>query len=102
MELLEKSRQNVDTVLKELETRLDGLSQSEADSRLIKYGPNELPERSASLGLFVCYNVKNPLVILLTAGRDFFSHRRLASDGGHLHDGAAGRGAAFLSADAGR
>lgn len=41
-ELQEKSHQDIDIVLKELETRLDGLSQSEADSRLKEHGPNEI------------------------------------------------------------
>ena len=66
--LLEKSRENIDTVLKELETRLDGLSQSEADSRLKKYGPNEIAREKRQSGLMrLLSNVKNPLVILLTA-----------------------------------
>jgi Mg2+-importing ATPase len=67
-DLLEKSRENIDTVLKELETRLDGLSQSEADSRLKKYGPNESAREKRQSGLMrLLGNVKNPLVILLTA-----------------------------------
>jgi Mg2+-importing ATPase len=67
-ELLEKSRQSIDTVLKELETRLEGLSQSEADSRLKKYGPNEVAREKRQSGLMrLLSNVKNPLVILLTA-----------------------------------
>jgi Mg2+-importing ATPase len=67
-ELLEKSRQSIDTVLLELETRLEGLSQSEADSRLKKYGPNEIAREKRQSGLMrLLSNVKNPLVILLTA-----------------------------------
>jgi P-type Mg2+ transporter len=67
-ELLEKSRQNTDTVLLELVTRLDGLSQSEADSRLKKYGPNEIAREKRQSGLMrLLSNVSNPLVILLTA-----------------------------------
>ena len=67
-ELLEKSRQSIDTVLLELETRLDGLSQSEADSRLKKYGPNEIAREKRQSGLMrLLSNVRNPLVILLTA-----------------------------------
>ncbi len=67
-ELLEKSRQNTDTVLLELETRQDGLSQSEADSRLKRYGPNEIAREKRQSGLMrLLGNVKNPLVILLTA-----------------------------------
>ena len=67
-ELLEKSRQSIDTVLEELETGLDGLSQSEADSRLKKYGPNEIAREKRQSGLMrLLGNVKNPLVILLSA-----------------------------------
>ena len=66
--LLEKSREDIDTVLKELETSLDGLSQSEADSRLKKFGPNEIAREKRQSGLMrLLGNVKNPLVILLTA-----------------------------------
>ena len=39
-ELLEKARANTETVLRELESRLDGLTQAEADSRLKQYGLN--------------------------------------------------------------
>ncbi len=67
-ELLEKSRQSNDTVLQDLETGLEGLSQSEADSRLKKYGPNEVAREKRQSGLMrLLSNVKNPLVILLTA-----------------------------------
>ena len=67
-ELLEKSRQSIDTALLELVTRLDGLSQSEADSRLKKYGPNEIAREKRQSGLMrLLSNVRNPLVILLTA-----------------------------------
>jgi len=67
-ELLEKSRQSIDTVLLELETRLEGLSQSEADSRLKKYGPNEIAREKRQSGLMrLLSNVKNPLVILLAS-----------------------------------
>ena len=41
-QLLEKARSDTDTVLKELDSQLDGLSRAEADSRLKKYGPNEI------------------------------------------------------------
>jgi P-type Mg2+ transporter len=67
-ELLETSRKNINTVLKELETQLDGLSQSEADSRLKIYGPNEIAREKRQSGLMRLFsNVKNPLVILLIA-----------------------------------
>ena len=66
--MLEKSRQSTDTVLQELETRLDGLSQPEADSRLKKYGPNEIAREKPQSGLMrLLGNFKNPLVILLLA-----------------------------------
>jgi len=50
-ELLEKLREDIDTVLKELDTRLDGLSQLEADSRLKKYGPKEIVQKKRQSGL---------------------------------------------------
>jgi P-type Mg2+ transporter len=67
-ELLEKARADTDTVLKELDSQLDGLSQAEADSRLKKYGPNEIAREKRQSGLMrLLSNIKNPLVILLTA-----------------------------------
>ena len=67
-QLLEKARVDTDTVLKELDSQLDGLSQEEADSRLKKYGPNEIAREKRQSGLMLLLgNVKNPLVILLTA-----------------------------------
>jgi len=50
-DLLEKSREDIDTVLKELDTRLDGLSQLDADSRLKKYGPKEIFREKRQSGL---------------------------------------------------
>ena len=67
-QLLEKARADTDTVLRELESRLDGLSQAEADSRLKQYGPNEIArEKRQSALMRLLSNVKNPLVLLLTA-----------------------------------
>src|SRR5476651_1860276 len=67
-ELLEKARANTETVLRELESRLDGLSQAEADSRLKQYGLNEIArEKRQSALTRLLSNVKNPLVLLLTA-----------------------------------
>jgi Mg2+-importing ATPase len=67
-QLLEKARADSATVLKELESRLDGLSQAEADSRLKQYGPNEIArEKHQSALMRLLSNVKNPLVLLLTA-----------------------------------
>ena len=67
-QLLEKARSDTDTVLRELESRLEGLSQAEADSRLKQYGPNEIArEKRQSALMRLLSNVKNPLVLLLTA-----------------------------------
>jgi magnesium-transporting ATPase (P-type) len=63
-DLLEKSREDIDTVLKELDIRLDGLSQLEADSRLKKYGPNEIAREKRQSGLMhLLGNVKLGLVL---------------------------------------
>jgi len=67
-QLLEKSRSDTETVLRELESRPDGLSQAEADSRLNQYGLNEIArEKRQSALMRLLSNVKNPLVLLLTA-----------------------------------
>src|SRR5579864_6793024 len=67
-QLLQRSRSDSDTVLRELESRPDGLSQAEADSRLKQYGPNEIArEKRQSALMRILSNVKNPLVLLLTA-----------------------------------
>jgi Mg2+-importing ATPase len=67
-QLLEKARADTDTVLKELESQLDGLSEAEANSRLKQVGTNEIArEKRQSALMRLLNNVKNPLVILLTA-----------------------------------
>jgi Mg2+-importing ATPase len=67
-QLLEKARADTETVLKELESRLDGLSQADSDSRLKQYGLNEIAREKRQSGLMrLLSNVKNPLVLLLTA-----------------------------------
>jgi Mg2+-importing ATPase len=67
-QLLEKSRIDTDTVLKELKSQIDGLSEAEATARLKQYGPNEIArEKRQSPLMRLLDNVKNPLVILLTA-----------------------------------
>src|SRR5450759_3470935 len=67
-QLLEKARADTETVLRELESRLDGLSEAEADSRLKQYGLNEIArEKRQSALMRLLSNVKNPLVLLLTA-----------------------------------
>jgi Mg2+-importing ATPase len=67
-QLLEMARADTDTVLTELGSQLDGLSEAEAASRLKQYGPNEIArEKRQSPLMRLLDNVKNPLVILLTA-----------------------------------
>ena len=67
-QVLEKSRADTETVLRELESRLDGLSKAEADSRLKQYGLNAIArEKRQSALMRLLSNVKNPLVLLLTA-----------------------------------
>ena len=67
-QLLEKACADTETVLRELESRLDGLTQAEANSRLKQYGLNEIArEKRQSAVMRLLSNVKNPLVLLLTA-----------------------------------
>jgi Mg2+-importing ATPase len=67
-QLLETARAQTDTALKKFASRSDGLSQAEADSRLKQYGLNEIArEKRQSPLMRLLDNVKNPLVILLTA-----------------------------------
>jgi len=67
-QLLETARVDSGTVLTELESRLDGLSQGEVDARLKQYGLNEIArEKHQSALMRLLSNVKNPLVLLLTA-----------------------------------
>ena len=67
-QLLEKARTDSDTVLKDLGSQLDGLSNSEADSRLNQYGSNEIArEKRQSAMMRLLINIKNPLVLLLLA-----------------------------------
>jgi Mg2+-importing ATPase len=66
--LLSVSRADSKTALHELESRAEGLSQAESGSRLEKYGPNEIArEKHQSSLMRLLSNVKNPLVLLLTA-----------------------------------
>jgi Mg2+-importing ATPase len=68
VQLLEMSRADIDTVLKKLRSKLDGLSDSEADSRLKQYGTNEIArEKRQSSLMRLLSNIKNPLVLLLLA-----------------------------------
>ena len=75
-QLLEKARADTDTVLKELGTQLDGLSDSEAAARLNQYGSNEIArEKRQSSLIRLLINIKNPLVLLLLglAGLSYFT-----------------------------
>lgn len=66
--LLEKARANGAIVLKELDSRLDGLTEAEAKSRFKQYGPNTVArEQNQSSLMRLLSNVKNPLVLLLIA-----------------------------------
>src|SRR5450830_377465 len=68
VQLLEKARVDAGTVLKALGSQLDGLSQVEADSRLKQVGTNEIArEKRQSALMRLLSNIKNPLVLLLTA-----------------------------------
>ena len=68
VQLLEKARADADTVLKELGSQLGGLSETEAGSRLRQVGTNEIArEKRQSVLMRLLGNIKNPLVLLLTA-----------------------------------
>jgi Mg2+-importing ATPase len=65
-QLLENARANSDTVLKELKSQIAGLSSTEASSRLILYGLNEIAQKKPPSAIIrLLTNFKNPLVILL-------------------------------------
>jgi len=67
-QLLTMSRTDTDTALRDLESRLTGLSAAEAEARLKRYGWNEIArEKRPSLLVRLLNNVKNPLVLLLIA-----------------------------------
>jgi Mg2+-importing ATPase len=67
-QLLAKARADADVLLRELESRLEGLSQAEAEARLEQVGPNEIArEKRQSLPRRLLNNVKNPLILLLVA-----------------------------------
>ena len=68
VQLLEQARTDTDVVLKELGSQLGGLSEAEADSRLKQVGSNEIArEKHQSALMRLLSNIKNPLVLLLTA-----------------------------------
>ncbi|HEX7553519.1 MAG TPA: magnesium-translocating P-type ATPase [Geothrix sp.] len=67
-QLLKMARAEGDAVLKELGSQLGGLSEAEAKSRLKQYGLNELArEQHQSVLRRLFNNIKNPLVLLLSA-----------------------------------
>ena len=67
-QLLEKARQDAGTVLQGLDSSPNGLSAEEAGARVKRYGLNEIAhEKRQSPLMRLLDNVKNPLVILLTA-----------------------------------
>ena len=60
-QLLEKARVNIDTALKELESRLSGLSAAEVEARIKRDGLNEIGrEKRPSPLMRLWDNVKNP------------------------------------------
>jgi Mg2+-importing ATPase len=68
VQLLEKARADTDTVMQELGSQLNGLSEAEADSRLKQFGTNEIArEKHKSALMRLVGNIKNPLVLLLLA-----------------------------------
>ena len=102
-ELLERARLDVDTVLKQLDSRLVGLSDAEANSRLKQVGPNEIARQKRQSGLMrLLSNVRNPLVMLLVALSPFLSYRRPPGDGRDPRHGGAGGGAALRPGDSRR
>src|SRR5471032_856217 len=68
VQLLEQAHTDCDAVLKGLGSQLGGLSEAEADSRLKQFGTNEIArEKRQSALMRLLSNIKNPLVLLLTA-----------------------------------
>src|SRR5450755_2542125 len=68
VQLLEKACGDTDTVLRDLGSQLDGLSEAEAGSRLKQFGANEIARETRQSALMrLLSNVKNPLVLLLLA-----------------------------------
>ena len=66
--MLDKARADTATVLQQLASQSSGLTAAVAESRLKQYGLNEIArEKTPSALIRLLSNVKNPLVILLTA-----------------------------------
>ncbi|HEX2959590.1 MAG TPA: HAD-IC family P-type ATPase [Chitinispirillaceae bacterium] len=56
----------IETIFEELETSVQGLSSSEAHSRLEKFGQNQLPEkRSETIWMLLFRQIQNPLIYVL-------------------------------------
>ncbi len=67
-QLLDKARADADTVLRQLGSEPGGLSLAEAAARLKQIGTNEIArEKRQSALMRLLGNIKNPLVLLLTA-----------------------------------
>ena len=68
VQLMETARADTDIVLKGLESQLNGLSEAEAESRLRRFGMNEIAQEMRQSALMrLLSNIKNPLVLLLLA-----------------------------------
>jgi P-type Mg2+ transporter len=64
--LVESAHADITTVLDQLHTTQNGLSQAEVETRLEQYGPNEVAKEKRRTWLARLWdNIKNPLVILL-------------------------------------
>ena len=64
--LVDSARTETTTVLEQLNTSPNGLSQAEVEARLSQYGPNDVAkEKRRSWPMRLWDNIKNPLVILL-------------------------------------
>jgi P-type Mg2+ transporter len=67
-QLIEKAQTDTGTVLKELDSQMEGLSEAKAAFLLKQFGPNEIArEKHKSPFMRLLDNIKNPLVLLLIA-----------------------------------
>ncbi len=67
-DLINSATQEASAALQQLNSSMEGLSLQEAAERLAKYGPNEVASQKRTTFLARLWtNIKNPLVILLTA-----------------------------------
>lgn len=67
-QLLQMARADIETVLEDLETQPDGLSEAEAHARLKRHGLNQIArETHQSAFMRLVGNINNPLVLLLLA-----------------------------------